>query len=105
MTCATCHEPGRDPAPAEKTAFYNAKCLACHNERSCGLAPAKRQEAAPGDDCRARHMPAAAGRDAQMPTDHRIRARPWPRARGQARPPASLAERWAVWHAGFRPGD
>ncbi len=57
MSCITCHNPHRQPSPAEAPAYFRAKCLACHTEKSCALPFEARIERTPPDDCAGCHMP------------------------------------------------
>jgi predicted CXXCH cytochrome family protein len=72
MSCTSCHDPHRSPAPEERTAFYRAKCLACHGA-------AFGQKHHPNQaDCTTCHMPANPSSDVAHTevTDHRIPRRP-----------------------------
>jgi len=64
LWCGTCHDPHRVPAPAQRVAWYRAKCLSCHQLDSCG-----RQ-----GDCTSCHMPKGkvADVDHGVLTDHAI---------------------------------
>ena len=42
LGCLTCHDPHEQPGAAEAPAYFRAKCLTCHNERSCRLDAAAR---------------------------------------------------------------
>jgi hypothetical protein len=85
LGCITCHDPHVEPAKQEAPAYYRAKCLSCHNEKSCALPIAIRQRKTPADDCAGCHMPK---RDVQtiahaVLTNHRIVAQaeePYPDA-------------------------
>src|SRR5580700_268015 len=85
LGCITCHDPHVEPAKQEAPAYYRAKCLSCHNEKSCALPIAIRQRKTPPDDCAGCHMPK---RDVQtiahaVLTNHRIVAQaeePYPDA-------------------------
>jgi hypothetical protein len=57
LSCITCHDPHVEPAKQEAPAQFRAKCLECHNEKSCALPVAVRQRKAPPDDCAGCHMP------------------------------------------------
>jgi predicted CXXCH cytochrome family protein len=72
MSCISCHDPHRSPAPAERVAYYRGKCLECHGSRF----PAKHHADQP--DCLTCHMPASASSDVAhtQVTDHRILRRP-----------------------------
>ncbi len=97
--CTSCHDPHRAPAPAEKFAFYQQRCLNCHSPGSrhvqapeCSVPPAERTTANGRDDCVACHMPRNSSSTAShvAVTDHRVLRRP-----DQLRPS----------HSDFRPGD
>ena len=57
LSCITCHDPHVEPAKQEAPAQFRAKCLECHNEKSCALPVAVRQRKTPPDDCAGCHMP------------------------------------------------
>jgi hypothetical protein len=57
LSCITCHDPHVEPAKQEVPAGFRAKCLECHNEKSCALPVAMRQRKTPPDDCAGCHMP------------------------------------------------
>ena len=57
LSCVTCHDPHLEPAKQEAPAQFRAKCLECHNEKSCALPLAVRQRKTPPDDCAGCHMP------------------------------------------------
>jgi predicted CXXCH cytochrome family protein len=77
MSCTSCHDPHRSPAPAERVAYYRGQCLACHG------ATLAAQHHADQPDCLTCHMPAAASSDVAHTevTDHRILRRPQEEAR------------------------
>jgi hypothetical protein len=83
LRCATCHDPHFQPTAAETPAFFNQKCMTCHDGQSCTAPGAARHSTAPSDNCIGCHMPR---RDAPETahtslTNHRILARPgepWP---------------------------
>ncbi|MGA8041411.1 MAG: cytochrome c3 family protein, partial [Terracidiphilus sp.] len=70
MTCTTCHDPHGSPAPAERMAYYRAKCLQCHG--SGGFAAKHHPEQA---DCVECHMARPPSNDIahEQVTDHWIR--------------------------------
>jgi tetratricopeptide (TPR) repeat protein len=74
MSCISCHDPHSWPAPEEKVAYYQSKCLACHG----AAFGQKHQHGNP--NCISCHMPAVASRDVAhtQATDHRILRRPGP---------------------------
>lgn len=85
LSCFSCHEIHNQPDPAERSAYYREKCLQCHQDSSCRLAP----DARPGNDCAGCHMPK---RDiAQIShsslTNHRVVRRP-----GQPYPPEAFEQ-------------
>jgi hypothetical protein len=57
LSCITCHDPHGEPTKQEAPAQFRAKCLDCHNEKSCALPVAVRQRKTPPDDCAGCHMP------------------------------------------------
>ncbi|MDT7816029.1 MAG: hypothetical protein QOJ42_5945, partial [Acidobacteriaceae bacterium] len=78
MGCITCHNPHVEPSREEAPAYFNARCLSCHTQRSCKLSLAAREHSTPADNCIGCHMPK---RDVQVishssVTSHRILARP-----------------------------
>jgi hypothetical protein len=77
MGCISCHDPHKQPAVEKKTAYYRARCLSCHEERSCSLPRAMRLKENKEDNCIACHMPRT-GSDVSHTTitDHRIPRRP-----------------------------
>jgi tetratricopeptide (TPR) repeat protein len=72
MSCTTCHNPHQSPLPADRIAFYRAKCIACHGTEFA----TKHHPDRP--DCTACHMPPSASTDIAhtQVTDHRIPRRP-----------------------------
>jgi hypothetical protein len=86
LGCLTCHDPHEQPDAAAAPAYFRAKCLTCHKESSCRLAPATRLASVPPDNCAGCHMPRReVGIVAHSAlTDHRIPARP------QQPPPGTL---------------
>ncbi len=90
MWCGSCHDPHREPAVAERAAYFRSKCLTCHEEKFA----AKHHPDKP--DCTACHMPALPSKDVAHTetTDHRIRrspkAAPLPRLEARGTPGAPL---------------
>ncbi len=72
MWCGSCHDPHKEPAAAEKAAYFRGKCLACHGEAFA----AKHHASKP--DCTVCHMPALPSKDVAHveTTDHRILRNP-----------------------------
>jgi tetratricopeptide (TPR) repeat protein len=68
MWCGSCHDSHREPAVAEKPAYYRSKCLTCHVEAFA----ARHHPDKP--DCVGCHMPALPSKDVAhtQSTDHRI---------------------------------
>jgi Flp pilus assembly protein TadD len=72
MSCTTCHDPHaseRAAPPAERVAYYRAKCLSCHMDAKFETAHHPEQP-----DCARCHMPRGASEDIahEQVTDHRI---------------------------------
>ncbi len=89
LTCTTCHDPHRAPAPMDRDAHYRQRCLTCHElpgTRGCSLPVPDRQ--AKNDSCIACHMPKAASANIihASVTDHRVPRTPAarPASRGLA---------------------
>lgn len=74
LSCITCHDPHVETAKQEVPAHFRAKCLDCHNEKSCALPVAVRQRKTPPDDCAGCHMPKRAVQTIAhaVLTNHRI---------------------------------
>ena len=72
MTCVTCHDPHRTPEDAPT--FFKARCMECHDDRSCALDESART-LANGDNCMSCHMPQRRTDDIVhvVMTDHYIR--------------------------------
>jgi hypothetical protein len=75
LTCTTCHDPHRKLAPAEKVAFFRAKCLQCHSALTFAT-----DHHGENPDCASCHMPRNKAVDIphQQTTDHRIPRIPQP---------------------------
>jgi len=69
MSCMNCHDPHRSPAAAERSAFYRAKCLACHADAKFATAHYIQNQ-----DCTSCHMPKNGAENLPHTawTDHRI---------------------------------
>jgi len=61
LTCISCHDMHSPPSPEQRVQHYRAACLTCHQDSSCKLPAAERQQRRE-NDCAACHMP-------QSPTD------------------------------------
>ncbi|MBY0233291.1 MAG: tetratricopeptide repeat protein, partial [Gemmataceae bacterium] len=85
LGCISCHDPHYKPGPAERVAFFRARCLKCHQEKGCSEPVAERTRKAPGDSCIQCHMVPREAKDVVHAalTDHRIPRRP-----GMPAPPA-----------------
>jgi hypothetical protein len=82
LGCISCHDPHSLPAPEERSAFYRKRCLQCHTESSCSLAPADRRAQNKADSCIACHMPRNGSEiNHAAITDHRLPRRATPRAK------------------------
>ncbi|MGH9594336.1 MAG: hypothetical protein ACRD5L_14685, partial [Bryobacteraceae bacterium] len=57
LRCTSCHDPHSQPAGAEASVFYSARCLSCHQVSSCKLPAADRQKTTPPGGCIGCHMP------------------------------------------------
>lgn len=77
LGCVSCHDPHALPEAARKVAYYRDRCMVCHAEKGCALAPAERL-ARSQDDCVACHMPRTTATDVAHVaiTDHRVPRRP-----------------------------
>ncbi len=73
MSCMSCHDPHRSPAPAEKVVFYRTKCLTCHAEPMFTRTHHPEQA-----DCTTCHMPKGTAQDIPHVawTDHQILRNP-----------------------------
>jgi predicted CXXCH cytochrome family protein len=73
MSCMNCHDPHRSPAPAERAAFFRAKCLTCHSQPEFA-----NTHHADKPDCTGCHMPKTGAKNIPHVawTDHRIRRHP-----------------------------
>ena len=58
LTCTSCHDPHSDPAPAQRVAFYRARCVACHSSPEVATAHHPEQP-----DCASCHMPSRGSSD------------------------------------------
>jgi len=56
LGCISCHDPHSLPAPESKVEYYRAKCITCHETRSCGLPVKERLAREANDSCIACHM-------------------------------------------------
>jgi hypothetical protein len=83
LRCATCHDPHVEPTAAQAPAYFNEKCMACHEQQSCTAPVDARQKTTPSDNCIGCHMPQRQAPETAHTslTNHRILARPgepWP---------------------------
>lgn len=78
MSCITCHDPHVEPSRDAAPQYFAEKCMKCHTDKSCRLAPEARQRTNPPDNCISCHMPQRDVRVIQHSsiTNHRILARP-----------------------------
>jgi hypothetical protein len=74
LACMTCHDPHVLPSPRERVGWYRGRCLSCHQETSCRLAPAERRQHNAQDSCIDCHMPRSDSSNIAHTsiTDHRI---------------------------------
>ncbi len=93
MGCISCHDPHELPGAEQRLATYRKRCLECHQETSCALAPDVRRQQQKADSCTACHMPRFQTSDIAHTavTNHRILRRqevtlPDSRQPGRARP-------------------
>src|SRR5437870_5202332 len=72
LWCGSCHNPHSEPEAAKRTAYYQARCLHCHESSPCKENSATRRKAQ--DDCVGCHMPKAQVRETEHAvfTDHSI---------------------------------
>jgi tetratricopeptide (TPR) repeat protein len=89
MTCTTCHDPHTSSLEKD-AAWWDGKCLQCHDRTACTETKAHRDAA--GDHCTPCHM--RSGTTSNVPlvavTDHWIQKRPPPIKPGPTEPPRSL---------------
>ena len=94
LTCTTCHDP-HPPADVDPIERQRQNCLQCHDDATCGVAHAQRQQVN-NNDCAACHMPA---RPTNVPHaalhDHRIAVHPESFHAASIEPPAEFLEQEA----------
>ncbi len=78
LHCATCHNPHQYIGPAQRVAYYRARCLTCHEKQGCSLPRAVRLQTSKEDSCINCHMPRQSATDVAHTanTDHRILRKP-----------------------------
>jgi predicted CXXCH cytochrome family protein len=78
MSCTSCHNPHESVEPAERVAYYRARCLACHSSPDFGSTHHPEQP-----DCASCHMPRSTAQNIPHVawTDHRILR--WPELASQ----------------------
>ncbi|PYX81098.1 MAG: hypothetical protein DMG70_21045 [Acidobacteria bacterium] len=78
LSCISCHDPHVEPSREEASEYFKKKCLTCHTEKSCTLAPKVREHQPPPDDCVGCHMKKRDVREISHSsiTNHRILVRP-----------------------------
>jgi Flp pilus assembly protein TadD len=78
LGCISCHDPHRLPDEENKAAYFNRRCVTCHESQKCSL-PSAEQALPPAlGSCIACHMPPLQAQDVPhtSQTDHRIPRRP-----------------------------
>lgn len=78
MGCISCHDPHSLPPAADRRAFFDKRCAACHVDKGCAIPDSERQAAPAAGSCIACHMPAlpASNVPHTSQTDHRILRKP-----------------------------
>ena len=73
LTCTSCHDPHASPAPAERVAYFRARCVSCHSSPAIAVSHHPEQQ-----DCASCHMPSRNASDIshEQVTDHNIEKRP-----------------------------
>jgi hypothetical protein len=91
MGCVSCHDPHALPSGGQRVRWYRDRCLDCHQDTSCTLAPVERRRQDPADSCIDCHMPRGDSSNVAHTavTDHRVVRRAG-RADADA-PPAGLS--------------
>lgn len=76
MTCTTCHDPHRKPAPTDTVRHFRTKCQTCHADDKCKENRTSRQSVA--DNCVKCHMPRGDSTNVAHAavTNHAINRRP-----------------------------
>jgi hypothetical protein len=104
LGCISCHDPHVKVGPAQQVAWYQKRCLNCHEEHPCSLSKAARLRRQPDDSCIACHMPRYGSADIThvASTDHRVVRRPSPpEGHAGSRDPGPLV----FFHPGRLDGD
>jgi len=95
LTCTTCHDP-HVSSLSEPDAWWDGKCLGCHDKAACTDTPAHRKTE--GDHCWHCHM--QRGPTSKLPlvtiTDHWIQKRPAPLLPASPEPPRALTA-WSAF--------
>lgn len=74
MGCTSCHDPHYHPKSEERTAYYRARCLRCHEQHGCSLPAAERNAPPALNSCKHCHMQKLVTSDIahSSQADHRI---------------------------------
>jgi predicted CXXCH cytochrome family protein len=87
LGCTSCHDPHSVPTKAEKTEYFDSRCISCHKEQGCSLPEAEQSAPPAAGSCVACHMPPLPANDVPhtSQTDHRV-------VRRASSPPPHVAE-------------
>jgi tetratricopeptide (TPR) repeat protein len=103
LGCISCHDPHRQPDADARFAYFNARCLRCHQPPDCSEDELARRQTqrpgAPADNCVECHMPAT-GSEVQhaSTTDHRIPRRSVLTEENVSPPSSSSPLPIVAWH-------
>lgn len=80
LGCVSCHDPHAGVDEQQRTAYYDQRCLSCHETKGCSLAAEKRLSSPKGSSCINCHMPRLMAADIPhtSQTDHRVLRDPKP---------------------------